>query len=101
MTIMMMMMMTIMMMTTDDDDDGGDDDDAGDDDRDCVFVMRIGGRVSALTPRFLYYSPHAVSAVMSLDFSCAVFSCQSFCTFDIYNATVDILVIDTVAIASR
>ena len=80
---------------------------------DCVFVTRIGGpvltllRVSALTPQFLYYSPHAVSAVMSLDFSCAVFSCQSFCTFDIYIyniiyiATVDVLVIDTLAIASR
>ena len=94
MTVMMMMMtimMMMMMMMTIDDDDGGvvvvmmmmlvmmiatrcN----------CVFVMRIGGRVSALTPRFLYYSPHAVSAVMCLDFSCAVFSCQSFCTFDIY-----------------
>ena len=95
MMVMMMMLLLVMMVATR---------------CDCVFVTRIGGPVltlvSALTPQFLYYSPHAVSAVMSLDFSCAVFSCQSFCTFDvyiynIYNATVDVLVIDTLAIASR
>ena len=76
MMIMMtiMMTMTIMVMTTDDDDDGGDDDDAGDDDRDCVFVMRIGGRVSALTPRFLYSPRGFCSDVLGFQLCCVFMS---------------------------